>query len=364
MSSPPFASPALTSAPSPGIRALRAFCFSLAALCSLSAGTRPPPEPARIPVDISENNGVLIDLGGVCAEVEGCADRRSVFVNTAALGIPGQPGGVWLSYDYEQITRPLSEAELLHEPELSLAVRLVISEVGADRLLYNRFGLLEAIGILYTVDNRLDRDVYDPLAVATAPVFEGCGAAGSFATCANADQYLGMATWRALSPRSRYRPALLEAAVDRAVIAWWLQENALVDDFTHGATNYVHRCGGAAYGMTTHHCDGHLGKPRRDVKGANPFTGPIVFRAPEAWLARRGFYSLYETVHVDYAPWWDPSAASALLAALEEGAEAPPLPSPGPLPPDHDQSLDGIADALGPPEDAEVRGILLRGHLH
>lgn len=342
---------------------MRSFCFGLAAMCSLSGAQRAPVAAPRVVVDVSEDNGVLIDLAPSCAALYPCPERRSVFVNTAALGLPGQPGGVWLSYDYDALTRPLSTEELAAEDELSLAVRLVISEVGADRLLYNRYGVLEAIGILFTVDNRLSGEVSNPLGMPTAPRFEGCGPDGTFASCANAGQYLGMATWRALSPRARYRPALLEAAVDRAVAAWWLQENGLVDDFTHGATNYVHRCGGAAYGMTTHHCDGHLGKPRRDVKGANPFTGPIVFRAPEAWLSRKGFYSLYESVHVDYAPWWEPGAADALLAALDAGGPSPALPAPAPPPPDHDQRLDGIADAFGPPEDDEVRGILLRSHL-
>lgn len=343
------------------LRGLRAFALGVAAMSSVSAESRRPDPPPVAPavVDLSDENGVLINLSPPCAQPDGCPDRREVFVDTARFGVPGQPGGVWLSYDFELVTRPIGPAELLAEDELSLAVRLIISEVGADRLMFNRFGGLEAIGILYTVDNRLEPEVYDPLDIAAAPVFEGCGRAGSFATCANPEQYLGMSSWRALNPRSRYRPALLEAAVDRAVLAWWLQENRLVEDFTLGATNYVHRCGGAAYALTTHHCDAHLGRPRGDVKGANPHTGPIVFRAPASFLQRRGYYSLYESVHVDYAPWWDLTEADAWLAALGTAAALPPLGS-GALPEDHDESLDGIADAFGPPEDPELTGLLLR----
>lgn len=258
----------------------------------------PPPPPAA---DCTAG----LRLGALdCEDVLAGAPVRDLFVDLESLGIEGLPGGVWLSYDLDEVTRPLSAAELADEGELSLAVRLILSEVGADRMLSNRYGLYEAIGILYTVDNRLDATVYNPEDQPRAPVFEGCGADGSFYTCANADQYLGMATWRALDPGSRYRPALLEAATDLAVTAWWLQERGLVADFTEGATNYTHRCGATAYGLTTHHCDRHMGRPRRDVRGANPHTGPLVFRAPEVFRARAGLYSLYQSRWIDYEPWW------------------------------------------------------------
>lgn len=239
-----------------------------------------------------------------CARAEAAADVRDLFVDYDALGLEGQPGGIWLSYDLDEVTRTLSYAELSDESELSLAVRLILSEVGADRLLVNRYGLYEAIGILYTVDNRLDGRVYNPEDHPRAPVFEGCGAQGTFASCANAEQYLGMNTWRALDPARRYSPAMLEAATDLAVTAWWLQEQGIVGDFTEGATNYTHRCGATAYGLTTHHCDRHMGRPRQDVRGANPHTGPLVFRAPEVFLGRRGLYSLYQSRWIDYEPWW------------------------------------------------------------
>ncbi len=275
-------------------------------------------EPSASRADLSPENGVLVDLHGSTWINGPSPDLREVFVDPEALGLADLPGATILRYDYHQVTRQLTGSELLSEDELSLAVRLIISEVGADRLLANRYGLLEAIGILYTVDNRLEWEIYNPLDQPKAPAYEGCGPDGEFATCANPQQYLGMATWRALDPASRYRPELLEAAVDRAVLAWWLQESRLVEDFTSGATVYVHRCGGTAYGLTTHHCDRHLGRPRRDVPGANPFTGPLVFRAPEAWLPRRGFYSLYISGVVDWQPiWQEESTNDDGLAMME-----------------------------------------------
>ena len=228
-----------------------------------------------------------------------CANRREVVVDTAALGVSPELGGR-ISYDFHDVTAPIRYEDLDGESELSLAVRLIISEVGADRLIANRYGLDEAIGILYTVDNRLNPDVYNPLDVPHAPAFPGCGPKGTFAACINAQQYLGMSTWRALNPASRYRPELLHKAVDVAVTAWWLQENRLVDDITDGATSYVHRCGGRAYGMTTPHCDGHLGRRGGDVPGANPYTGPLVFKAPSVF--RKGSYVLRESRLVDYVP--------------------------------------------------------------
>ena len=256
----------------------------------------------EVVIDLRSEEAVMADA---CDEPAACADVREVFVDVGALGLDHDAGGVWLRYDYDEVTRTLSRADLLVERELSLAVRLVISEVGADRLLLNRFGVGEAMGILFTVDNRLDPRVYNVIDEAVAPVFPGCGVHGSFAACANAQQYLGMGTWRALEPALRYDPTLLEPAVDLAVTAWWLQEQGLVDDFTDGATNYVHRCGGAAYGLPTMRCDAHIGNSARDdVPGANPHTGPIVFRGPTTWNARRGVYDIAESRRLEYEPWW------------------------------------------------------------
>lgn len=267
-----------------------------------------------IPVAPTEDDAALLNEDGCIGDAP-CPFAREVFVDYAAYGVSSSVGGEWITYDFDAVTRPLTPAQLLEESELSLAVRLIVSEVGADRLLLNRNGVLEAIGILYTVDNRLDPLVYNVEDRPEAPVFPGCGPSGRFATCANAEQYLGMGTWRALNPASRYDEQVLEAAVDLAVIAWWLQERGDVDDFTRGATSYVHRCGAAGYGEPTTACDAHLGRPAGDVPGADPHTGPTVFKAPGAWVASRGVYALVESRQIEYDPWYAPDAGDALADA-------------------------------------------------
>jgi len=262
---------------------------------------QPPPTPPLPPrtAYTPQNEAEALEVDP-CTAPAGCTEVHRTFVDLSALG---EPGGVWLHYDYDDLVRPLTYTEMQAESELSLAVRLIISEVGADRLMVNQFGLAEAIGILYTVDNRLDPLGYNPDNRGDAPTFPGCGPAGSFASCANAQQYLGMDTWRALDPQRNYAPELLEAAVALSVEAWYLQERRLVSDLTDGATSYVHRCGGAAYGRPTWRCDGHLGRPDRDIPGAEPHTGPILFKAPTRWLSRRGHYRYEAAGLIDYAPW-------------------------------------------------------------
>jgi hypothetical protein len=310
---------------------LAIFRIHVSALLGLLAGPTPEPEG---PAALFRATTPDVFLGDdPCAEAEPdgvedlfCGDRRQVFLDYTTLGIEGRVGGEWITYNYEEVTRPVQAADLSFESELSLAVRLIVSEVGADRLLVNRNGLAEGIGILYTVDNRLDPLVYNPENHPNAPDFPGCGPGGTFGTCADPEQYLGLLTWRALNPRSHYDDRLLEEAVAVAVLAWYLQENGLVEDITGGATNYVHRCGGAAYGMKTYHCDAHLGAPARDVPGGKPFTGPTVFKAPSVFMSRKGFYALTESLHIDYLPWWgDPSPAEDdALAELDDDWPAAP----------------------------------------
>lgn len=317
--------------------------LALAALFALEGGFKRPPEPRPVTPAMAALAGE--DLAAEpCPTAAPCGTARDVFVDYEPLGVGMPSGGEWLTYNYEAVTRRIDPSEIEDEPELSLAVRLILSEVGADRLLANRYGLMEAVGILYTVDNRLDQTAYNPEDRVRAPVFPGCGPDGDFARCINAAQYLGMSTWRALDPGARYEPAMLEAATDVAVVAWWLQERGLIADFTQGATNYTHRCGAAAYGMTTHHCDRHMGRPARDVRGANPFTGPLVFRTPEVFLERAGFYSLYVSRWVDYDPWWS-SARPGEDERAEIYAEAGL---------DLDLAVTGLARGIGFAEDDAV----------
>jgi hypothetical protein len=186
---------------------------------------------------------------------------------------------------------------------MSLTVRMALGEVGADRLVRSRNGLIEVLGMAWTVRNRLDEAVYDPEARGNDP-FPGCGPQGRFATCAQPRQYRGLEAATALDP-TRVDPALLVPAVDIAVLAWWIYATHALPDPTVGATNFLHRCGGTAYGAPTERCDGWMGRNRSDdVRGARPTTGPLVFKAPGAWDPR-GWYRLTETTWVDWDPWFD-----------------------------------------------------------
>jgi hypothetical protein len=341
--------------------------LALAGATTLLVGFNAAPLPAFVPPIITPPLAPALTLtpaarvartglpvGELCLGSPPCEDPRRVWVDYAAVPATGRLGGEWVTYDLAEVTRPIDRRALAQESELSIAVRTVVSEVGADRLLTNRYGVLEAIGILFTLDNRLDPAAYNPEDRDGAPVFPGLE--GSLSSCANPNQYNGNGTWRALNPRRRYAPAVLDAAVDIAVIAWWLQDNGYVDDFTDGATNYVHRCGGAAYGLTTHHCDRHMGRPERDVPGAEPHTGPVVFRAPARWLPGRGYYALHESVRVEFDPWWSELGART--------SEPPDTLTPGPrrFGPDAamgaDAQLASLAEAVGPPQDAAALAVL------
>jgi hypothetical protein len=294
------------------------------------------------------------DVAPSCISSGRCAFPREVFVDYAAFGLPAL-GGQWITYDYDEVTRPIAADKMGEESELSLAVRLVISEIGADRMLVNRNAVLEAIGILYTVDNRRDPSVYNPESRPEAPMFPGCGPGASFAACANAQQYLGMATWRATNPGRSYDDQELERATDLAVTAWWVQKHGYVLDFTRGATNYVHRCGDAAYGLATPACDGHLGRPAGDVAGGNPHTGPIVFKAPGRWNASRGVYDLIESRQIEYDPWWR-SAADAVADAdpLDDASGIVPSRFGSADQAEPDPALDAVVSGVEPVADRSL----------
>jgi hypothetical protein len=125
----------------------------------------------------------------------------------------------------------------------------------------------------------------------------GCGPGGSFNTCANPAQYLGLRTPRALQPQRFMRnQERLLAATDTAITAWWLQQTQALPDITGGATSFVHRCGGAAYGERTMSCDGR----GWDRPGANANTGPLVLKGPGPFSSRKGRYELVDTRTIDY----------------------------------------------------------------
>ncbi len=238
--------------------------------------------------------GVRLEQGpspdAFCTD-DACLDLRWVQVSLDAFS-------GWVGYDADELRRPLTATGLHREREVSLAVRLLVSEIGADRLLENANALTEAVGILYTVDNRRVRSIWNPLDARIRP-FDGCGEGASFASCANPAQYNGMGTWRALEPATRYDPLMLARALDVAVTAWVLQETGAWQDPSGGATNYVHRCGGSAYGRSTYHCDGTRARGVVDPPGARAHAGPTLFRAPHQ-IAPAGYYRLRQVALIDY----------------------------------------------------------------
>ncbi len=217
---------------------------------------------------------------------------RTVYVDLEPY--TGEPSGEWVTYDFDEVTRDIAYRDLPAESEISAAVRLLLGEVGAGRLLGSRWSTLEAVGILYTVHNRMTTTIGD-VEVPVAPTWPGCGEGYTWGSCVNKEQYLGTGTSRALRPTKVTEAATLTAATDKAVAAWWMQKNGLVKDFTGGATNFVHRCGGKAYGKTTYNCDG-VG---RDYPGANGVTGPVLFKRINGYH-RKGYFTHTPVKAIDY----------------------------------------------------------------
>jgi len=247
----------------------------------------PEPEPEATPETLCEGD-------------EACLSRRWIQVDLGALGLEDLEGhSEWISYDYDAAMRPVTPEQLLHEPEESVVIRMLLSEIGGERLLVNRHGLMEAIAILYTVAHRQNPHFSNPQHIPDYIGFKGCEPGRRYAECANAVEYLGLGTWRGLHPGLHRDKATLQAAADLAVVAWTLRSEGLVEDWTEGSTSFVHRCGGTGYGMGTYHCDGNLDFGVKDVVGAHPNKGPAVFKALTKY-DRKGFYELRETVSVHY----------------------------------------------------------------
>jgi hypothetical protein len=253
---------------------------------------------------------------------------RNLEVTLDRLPFGDLNGTLLLNYTPNELLRKVSASELPNIDEASIAVRLIISEVGADRLIESQHGLEEAIAILHTIGNRLTTTAFDPDNANITP-YEGCGPAGSIGTCANPHQYLGMATRRALKPLESYnRDTVIEAA-DIALLAWNLYQTETIEDFTGGATVYVHRCGGTAYGQTTYHCDGTTARGIVDTQGANPHTGPMILSAPVStangggdYLRSNGYYNIRHSHQVDYET-IDQSISDVAVAEAE--IDSPPI---------------------------------------
>jgi hypothetical protein len=241
----------------------------------------------------------------------------------------GRDDQLRVTYDVDGATRPTSLARIATLPDWVAGVRLLLGEVGVGRLRASRWSVLEGVGILETVRNRLDPLLANPLDVRGVRAWPGCGPGGTFPSCIDPGQYLGIATSQALRPRTAAPDeATLLEATDRAVTAWVVFELGVLTDVTAGATSFVHLCGGPSYGHPTAACDG----AGVDEPGAEAHTGPIVFRGPSAWSKRDGRYLLSVLGKVDYergAPPADPKAYVGYLlgsdaAAYVEAAAASP----------------------------------------
>lgn len=220
---------------------------------------------------------------------------RAATLSPEALGVPEHTGALALCYKLAHVVGASSREGLSQLPPSALAVRLVLSEVGPDRLTGSALGLREAVSVLQVVNNRLNHGVADPLGIQGYRPYPGCGDDGDFNSCANPQQFLGLATRRAAAPQRHMN--LSPQAVDLAMLAWTLVTTEQLPDITNGATQFTHRCGGSAYGARTSACD----EPGELVNGVQAHTGPMVLRAP-ASLHPRGHYRLRVSAQVDYRP--------------------------------------------------------------
>jgi hypothetical protein len=269
-----------------------------------------------------------VQLSPRCPDLEACSHHREVPLEARAAGLPVQ--AAVLGYDLHEVTRAVAPEAIARESELSIAVRLVLAEVGADRLLSNRWGLVEATGVLRSVRNRLDPAVYNPDGHVDLRPYPGCGPTGSFASCARPSEYLGLRSALALHPGAAWPEPLLVAAVDRAVLAYWLEGQGQLGDPTGGATRFEHRCGGRRYGEEMARC--------AQTGGVGAVTGPLVFLGPDRFAADRGYYTVAETARVEFESWWGRRTRGSRAA----------------------EGMARLSAALGPPQDAAVSSRLAR----
>jgi hypothetical protein len=266
---------------------------ALGCLCVAVAGLADPAYAAdSVPAVESPDQGAPYALPIDETDPEGWATPREVFVDTS--GFTGVPGGDTVVYDLDLIVSSIRLSQVDDLPPWAVAVRLLLAEVG-DRVVHSRYGLVEAVGVVQSIQNRLDRNAWNPDGVSGIRPWPGCGG-GDFHACVNDQQYQGLSMPHSLTPLNgvRNRERLYEL-VDAAVSAWWIAENGYVDDVTNGGTAFVHRCGGAAYGQARFNCDG-----RNDVSGAQANTGPIVFRGAGEYSRSLGRYELIVTRTIDF----------------------------------------------------------------
>jgi hypothetical protein len=196
-----------------------------------------------------------------------------------------------ITYPYEDYLESISETEWSTLSQDEVGFRLVLGEVRAERLLKNRYALAEGVGITYTVQNRLNPDVYDPEEKGVQ-TYAGCGPEGDFASCATGQrqdgyyEYNVMGALPALNPRSvldpnsvvynpffsTYGEEKFAEAADVAYAAYYLAANQIVPDPTGSAIEYMHESS----------------------------IGSAVFFAPGEFLSDLGVYFRDESKRISY----------------------------------------------------------------
>lgn len=263
---------------------------ALCALCALCAVAPRETASAWLPVPPAQDTPARI-----CGADPACLRQRFLRIDAASieaiapdLGLVELPGAALrplYPYDLRRFSSAITPTRLGHQPDEVLAVRLVLSEVGPDRLLHSRYGLREAVAVLQTVMNRLNPRRVNPMELPGMADYPGCGAEGRFARCVNAQQFHGLLTAQALRPAEVIPEAALGPAIDRALLAWLIVRAEAIPDLTGGATRFAHRCGGRVYGAPASRCD----TPEEWRGGASALTGPLVLLAPSG-LGPGGVY--------------------------------------------------------------------------
>ncbi len=188
------------------------------------------------------------------------------------MSISPQPGVVTFTYNKTQATRwVLDYADMYQTGETSVAIRVVLGEIHG-RILTNIHGMAEAIGILFTVQNRALSPAYNRCSNIRDCILYNTG--GNI----QVGGFKGIRSPRAFDPLCQNGDSCQNAygvtrkdqaikAVDYAAIALKIVRNGLLADFTQGADSFVHRCGGNQYNQYSDNCKGN----------PNESIGPLVF---------------------------------------------------------------------------------------